>query len=252
MSAIGKVASLGAVSLALLGATSGCADNESSLFIIGVLSIDDNECVVTPTPEGPFLFSGTLDLELRDSYTAPLLVGNQLTERGSRNQLRTETSRIRMQGAEVTLEDANGGTIAEFSTLGSGFAHPASGTDPGYGGFLTELIPAGAPVQEGQYVAVVKVFGTTLGGQELESGELRFPIEVCTGCLIAYPPSAQDSNLGPGDGYLCAMNPADALGEGAEGTVGCFPGQDRTVSCILCSSFSDMCRDPNLNPYFQP
>ncbi len=251
MSAIAKIASFGGLSLALLGAVSGCADNESSLFIIGVLSIDDNECVVDPRPEGPFLFSGTLDLALRTSYSAPLLVGNQLTERGSRNQLRTETSRVRLEGAEVTLETANGATIAEFTTLGSGFAHPAADTDPGYGGFLADLVPPGAQVPEGQVVAIVKVFGTTLGGQELESAELRFPIEVCTGCLIAYPAAAFDSTLPAGADYLCATSPASALGEDAEGTLGCFPGQDRAVSCIFCSATSDICRDPALNPYQQ-
>lgn len=251
MSAIGKIASLSGLSLALLGALSGCADNESSLFIMGVLSIDDNECILEPRPEGPFLFSGTLDLALRTSYAAPLLVGNQVTERGSRNQLRTETSRIRLEGAEVTLEDANGGVIAEFTTLGSGFAHPSGGTDPGYGGFLADLVPAGADVPEGQLVAAVKVFGTTLGGQELESAELRFPIEVCTGCLIAYPPAAYDSNLDANEDYLCATSPASAIGEGAEGVLGCFPGQDRTVSCVYCSSFLEICRNPALNPYQQ-
>jgi hypothetical protein len=250
MTAFGKIAAT-CGSLALLGALSGCAENESSLFIVGVLSIDDNECVVEPRPEGPFLFSGTLDLALRTSYAAPLLVGNQLTERGSRNQLRTETSRIRLEGAEVTLEDANGGTIAEFTTLGAGFAHPAQDTAPGYGGFLADLIPAGAPVPEGQVVAAVKVFGTTLGGEELESAVLRFPIEVCTGCLVSYPPAAYDKDLPAGAAYLCATSPEKASGDNAEGVLGCFPGQDRPVSCIHCASFSDICRDPSLNPYQQ-
>jgi hypothetical protein len=97
----------------------------------------------------------------------------------------------------------------------------------------------------------VKVFGTTLGGQELESAELRFPIEVCTGCLIYYPPSAYDSTLDPNEPYLCATSPVTALGEDAEGVLGCFPGQDRPVSCIHCSAFSEICRDPAANPYQQ-
>lgn len=251
MSAIGKIASLGALSLALLGAVSGCAENESSLFIVGVLSIDDSECVITPNPSGPFLFSGTLDLALRSSYTAPLLVGNQLTERSSRNQIRAETSRVRLEGAEVTLEDVRGNRIARFSTLGSGFAHPASGTDPGYGGFLADLIPSGAPVSEGEVVAAVKVFGTTLGGQKLESAELRFPIQVCTGCLVTYPGDALDRNLPADQGYLCAESAATALGDNPEGILGCFPGQDRPFSCILCSATVELCRDPSANPHVQ-
>lgn len=249
MSAFGKLAATCGITALLAASLPGCAENESSLFIEGVLSIDDTECLLQPNPSGPFLLSGTLDTALRSSYAAPLVVGNQLTERGSRNQLRTETSRIRMEGAEVTLEDANGGVVAEFTTLGSGFAHPAAGTDPGYGGFFADLIPPGAPVGEGQYVAEVKVFGTTLGGQEIESAALRFPIEVCYGCLISYPPAAYDSSLDPGAPYLCAQSAQTALSEDALGAVNCFPGQDRPISCIYCSASLDICRDPALNPY---
>jgi hypothetical protein len=179
-----------------------------------------------------------------------LLVGNQLTERGSRNQLRTETSRVRLEGADVTLETSTGGEVSSFSTLGTGFVNPASGTDPSYGGMFAELIPPTISLGDGEYVARIKAYGTTLGGQDIESGELRFPIEVCYGCLINYPGSALDKNLAADSAYLCALSTADAVGgDDSLGTAGCNLGQDFPVSCVSCSATNDICRDPSLlNP----
>jgi hypothetical protein len=245
---------LTATLIALAGSSAlaaGCAENESMMFILGVAEISGSDCVLTPSLEGPFVGLGVLDLALSDTYIAPLVVGNQITERGSRNQLRTETSRVRLEGAEVVLESAGGATIAEFSTLGSGFVNPSAGTEAVYGGFFTQLIPPGAALAEGQYVAVIKVFGTTLGGQEIESAELRFPIDICFGCLVTYPGEAEDVSNGPGDPFLCATNAAEAVGgEAALASVGCFAGQDSAVSCLACSSLYDVCRDPALNPYY--
>ena len=101
------------------------------LFIVGVVDISASRLRhlrQTSTRRSSGL--GTLDLALRDSYVASILVGNQLTERGSRNQLRTETSRVRLEGAEVTLEDANGNELATFSTLGfrASFSRPRAPT----------------------------------------------------------------------------------------------------------------------------
>src|SRR5687768_7912553 len=70
-------------------ATLGCEDNESSLFIVGVLAIEETDCILTPEGNSLLRTSGVLDVSLRSSYTAGLLVGSQLTQRGSRDQLRT-------------------------------------------------------------------------------------------------------------------------------------------------------------------
>jgi hypothetical protein len=242
---------LGLAAVASSSLAAGCAENESMMFIVGVVDISDSDCTLEPNANGPFIGLGTLDTSIRTTYIAPIVVGNQITERGSRNQLRTETSRVRLEGAEVVLEDPNGGELAEFSTLGSGFVHPASGSDATYGGFFTNLIPPGASLGEGQYVAVIKVFGTTLGGEEVESAELRFPIDVCYGCLIAYPGSALDVNVAAGGDFECATNVASAVGgDDALGGVTCFPGQDSMVSCVQCASAYDICRDPAQNPYY--
>ncbi|HVJ19095.1 MAG TPA: hypothetical protein VM686_26935 [Polyangiaceae bacterium] len=249
MSWFRKMTAAGLV-LASSSIAAGCADNESMMFIIGVADITGSDCVLAPSSDGPFIGLGTLDVAIRDTYIAALVVGNQLTERGSRNQLRTETSRVRLEGAEVTLEDAGGAQLAEFTSLGSGFVHPAAGTDPSYGGFFTNLVPPGANLPEGQYVASIRVFGTTLGGQEIESGELRFPIDICNGCLVYYPGEALDASVAGGDPYLCATSPATAVDPEGAGAGTCNAGQDQMVSCVTCAASSPVCRDPALNPYY--
>ncbi len=80
----GAFAALGAAVL-----TPACADNNSSLVIVGVLYDPPPQCVVRPDPTSTMLGGGTLDLAFIKSYEAALLVGNQMTSRGSKQTLRT-------------------------------------------------------------------------------------------------------------------------------------------------------------------
>jgi hypothetical protein len=224
-------------------AAQGCEDNESSLFIVGVLAIEKTDCILTHEGTSILRTSGVLDLSLRSSYTAGLLVGSQLTQRGSRDQLRTETARLSLRGAEVRLESSTGGVIAEYTTIGTGFVHPAGGAEPGYGWMSVDLIPAGAPIGQGLVVANVRVFGDTLGGAEIESNEYPFAIRVCHGCLVSYPAEAADMTQGPGV-YLCAVRGDDT--PVSEEQV-CRIGQDVAVLCSDCAAQSAVCLDPCQN-----
>jgi hypothetical protein len=224
-------------------ATQGCEDNESSLFIVGVLAIEKSDCILTPEGTSILRTGGVLDLALRSNYTAGLLVGSQLTQRGSRDQLRTETARLTLRGAEVRLETSTGGVIAEYTTVGTGFVHPAAGAEPHYGTMSVDLIPAGAPIGEGLLVANMRIFGDTLGGDEIESNEYSFPIRVCYGCLVSYPAEAADMTQGPGV-YLCAVRGEDT--PVAEEQI-CRLGQDVGVPCSDCAAQSAVCLDPCQN-----
>src|SRR6478735_3482712 len=66
-----------------------CAENNSSLFVEGVMLLDPSTCVAKPDSSAILLAGGVMDVAFRSSYTAFVLVGNQLTQRGSREQLRT-------------------------------------------------------------------------------------------------------------------------------------------------------------------
>ena len=58
------------------------------------------------------------------------------------SQLRTETSRVQIEGAVVRLEDGKSTVWGPFTVPGSGFIDPASGGTPSYG--LTEAILLGS------------------------------------------------------------------------------------------------------------
>jgi hypothetical protein len=231
----------------------GCQDNESMLFIVGVLAVETTNCLAKPERGATLRAGGALDTSLASGYRAALLVGSQLTQRGSREQLRTETARLSLEGAEVTLNDAAGapldiGTANPFSTLGTGFVDPAGGTDPGFGVIFVDVIPGAIsdkvaqslPKGDGIIVAKIRAFGTTLGGQEVESGDYTFPLRICNGCLVSYPNSANSAAVG--DEYLCQATAATAAA-----TPVCFLGQDVPVPCTMCSGALEVCLHPCSN-----
>lgn len=245
--------------LALGGAllSGGCVDNDSSLYIAGVFDLSSSRCIAEPDSDSVMLANGIIDVEFARGYRAALLVGSQLTERGSREKLRTETSRLSVEGAHVTLYGTTGSQTS-YDTTASGIVQPASGTDPGLASIFVQLIrpddigdPAsgdfGTLGPPGQAIVRMRVFGTTLGGQEIESGDYDFTIYVCRGCLISYPPEAADPSAPMGT-YLCSLaadvtSPTDDI---------CFLGQDQQIPCTQCAAFSDACKNPADNPAYTP
>lgn len=219
----------------LFGA-SGCADNEGMLFVRQVIALPAGNCQAAADPSGLFWSSGVLDLALRDSYEASLLVGNQLVRRGSRDLLRTESSRVIIRGAEVALLNDQKAVISEFSVPAAGFIDPGSGDEPGYGVTSALLVPPGTATAGTRIVAEVRVFGDTLGGDEITSAALAFPITVCNGCLISYPADADDPAQ---PGYQCASSGSDTSGDPP-----CRLGQDEAVDCRLCAGVSQACLSP--------
>jgi hypothetical protein len=237
-----------AAGLILLGAgllETSCVDNLSSVFIYGVMDINSTQCLAQPTTTSVLLASGTLDRAFSHGYQAALLVGSHLTSRGSREKLRTETSRLQITGAHITLYGTTGYTTS-FDTPATGLVNPATGTDPGLAAVFARIVreqdfPNLGP--DGQMIARIKILGTTLGGEDLESGVFDYPISICTGCLVTYPSSALD----PGGSGMCDQA-ADAMTE----TNVCFYGQDVTFPCNLCAATSDLCSDPSQNPFYYP
>jgi hypothetical protein len=221
---------------------SGCADSESMLFVRQVQkpALSGTTCTVDSTTSSDTIPSGLLDVAFRLQYTASLLVGNQLVPRGNSSQLRTETSRIAIQGSVVRVQDSNG--VVRWGPVtvpGSGFIDPASGTNPSFG--VTDTILLGSElgaqlaadpqVQMGlvrHLTSVVKVFGRTLGGLNVDSGEFDFPLTVCYRCLIQFPPDAQD----PRAAVIPNCNLAPATGTTL--TPPCQFGQDDNIDCRIC------------------
>ena len=244
------VLSVGLLSFSTLALTPSCADNNSSLFVLGVIAIDASACIAKNDTSSPMLAEGTLDTAFATSYTAFLLVGNQLTQRGSREQLRTETSRISLRGAEVTLTTLDGKQIGNYSTVGTGFIDASQGDSPAYAAMAVNVIPpalgSSAAVKAARVVlAKIRVFGDTLGNTSITSSELDFPINICEGCLVKYDtfdPAFPDS-------YMC---PAASSKSVATDAAPCAVGQDKPFSCTSCAGAYPLCKDPGLNPSYTP
>ncbi|MCA9640097.1 MAG: hypothetical protein H6718_08430 [Polyangiaceae bacterium] len=206
--------------LCAAAATSGCADNESQLFIVGV-AIPDGECLVTPDEGTAIYLGGVMDVAFTNTYTGTLLVGNQVTQRGSREETKTETSRIAIRGAEVQIFTPQQQLINEYTVAATGFANQAPNGDAAYGVASVTLIDgATGSTLAGQVagggttgvVVEVRVFGDTLGGSEITSAKLTYPITVCEGCLFTCPP--EDPNL----------------------PIPCSIGNDQPVDCGACAN----------------
>jgi hypothetical protein len=198
MANLWKQGVLGGLALVAGLGIQGCTDDETGLYIDGVMAVIAPQCTVRADPGGTQLLGGTLDITVRPTYDAVLLVGNQFTPRGDKQNLRAETMVVTVTGAVVRLFDALGTAVSEFSVPATGVIQPDSGAEPGFGNVDVTLIP-GAEVERlldpanGELppgslnsitrVARVSVFGSTIGGNEVESSEFTYVINVCRGCL---------------------------------------------------------------------
>jgi hypothetical protein len=221
------------------------------MFIVGVAERKAGTCTPKAALDSPVLARGTLDRVFASEYVASLLVGNQVTAQGSRDRIRTETSRIELKGAEVHLETSQGAELAPpFSSVGSGFVDAASGTDPAFSVMSTTLVPASiaSKLPLGTLVAKVRVFGTSLGGRDIESAELGFPIEICEGCLVSYPAEDRDLTSDSPD-YQCKVA-TDMPSGSSDVDLPCQLGIDIAAPCMLCSGVSDVCMSPTKNCYY--
>ncbi len=227
-----------------------CAENDQAIFVRHTIAPPaartGTSCLYTPDPTQPFISGGVVDAALRSSYTMHVLVGSQLIARGDPAQPRSESNRVRLSGAVVRVTDVNGLLLGEFTSLGSAFIDPAPGTNASFTPFFFNGIDAAtlAKITAGGVtsklvVVNAKVFGTTLGGVDVESGEFAFPVQVCTGCLVSF--ATGDDPLT--DGVDCNLAKASAGGvTAAPPQAPCEFGQDESVPCQICSEALPACR----------
>lgn len=223
-----------------------CVDNDQSLYIKQVMAPPTGgDCTFQADPSQPALFEGTMDVALRSSYQAVVLVGNQMIARSDNLGARAESNKAHLDGAIVRITDANGNDINEFTAQASGFADASNGTIANFGLMGITLLdpPTLAKINIGTngtlVLAKVKVFGETLGGVDLESGEFQFGIRVCRGCLVSFT-DADDPAV---DGVDCNLSVTSTpTGGAAQLELPCFPGQDVSVPCAYCRSDIDECK----------
>jgi len=245
---LGRVVSIVAVAIVASAAAPACATNDESIYIRAVLAPpstkQNGQCVFTNDPQQAALFEGLLDVGVRDSYTAVLHVGNQMIARGDPNAPRAESNRIHINGAVIRVTDPNNNALAgcpkdcEFTSFADGaVADPQTANTPSF--IAASLIAIDEPTANTiagivtgpssttLVIANIKVFGKTLGGVDVESGEFRFPIRACNGCSVKFT-NADYAPRPP----TCARDVNATASASTEG--GCFVGQDAPTNCEDC------------------
>jgi hypothetical protein len=236
-----------------------CAHDDSSFFLDAVLAPPQGAtsgCIYTDDNTQPSYSFGILDVGAEtayaDAYYAEFLAGNQLTPMANQQLNMTETSRIIIAGAVVTITDANGDAIpggtSSFTSPGAGEVDPSSGGTPGYGpvnfvivdpktvGALRKQLPNLGDRET--ILTYTKAFGTTLGGDHVETNTFEFPLTACNGCLVEFdtdPTKEPQPNC-----------------QGVEVSTGstatpCYYGQDVAFDCHNCSGYSSFCECGQLN-----
>ncbi len=267
MNSVGVIASL----MVLLTVLGGCQDREIAMSILNVRPFDSMQCIPVEDAE-LFQTSGTIDMAVRNTYFAALNVESNLVDIPTTKGFQITDNRISTNA--ILLRSA---TI-EFSTLDQLSAQippkrsiPLSGTlDEGMNMVLTgvELLDANTLAQirnsqefistaQGEakpvrtsitLLARIRLSGETIDGREAESNEFLYPIEVCNGCRIAYPPEMVTQR----GGFLtCPPPSADEDDEGNEMVCAAALGMDsqfvdcRTCQGIAVDSFArQLCQPP--------
>ena len=240
----GHVVSLVAAGLALGVVMPACADNNQTVFIRGFLAPSANRqngiCVYSDDPQQPQLFGSRMDVGITDSYFGVILFGNQLNPRGDSLNNRAESNRVQIFGGVVRVTNPDGSLIREFTSSSVGFADPQQNNAPDYG--VMGMVVVDAPTKDLLVGALpnrtvsktiiinVKIFGKSLGGEDVESGEFHQPMEVCNGCLVDFSSGNEEtSKVQPN-----CLKPL-AAGGGGGAIKPCFSGQDEGTPCQTCA-----------------
>lgn len=243
----------------------GCDAQEFSIQLQGISPLDTSTCAAQKQGINSSLLSrGTVDLVLASDYSVNLSLVNLLQNPLTVNNLSTDdgyinTTDINLTNAVVRyidIDEVGLGFEAESEVplaglLQSGVTDPVSQkvtiitnnmmTDLRDGGLYNGRNASGriAPIK-GSYtlVVAVKLQGKTLDGKRVESNEINFPIDICTGCRV--------STQGRGD--LCEM-PSDAESELLLSCPSSIGKDEVYASCALCTqvavdqSFAPLCKD---------
>jgi hypothetical protein len=160
---------------------SACADKgDEGMFIVNNTAVTGGAaCTTTGAITQPFTASGEISYNAATSggsgYIMTPLIESRITALVGQEAQRT----IHLEGANVTLTKATGGTSQNFTALFAGSLAPNGGTtNVGF-----ELIPVssitalGNASQNTEIVASVTVYGT-LGGGRIDAEPFTYPVTI--------------------------------------------------------------------------
>ncbi len=231
------------VAIFILLVAGACVQETPAIFIVQNSALDPS-CEPSKTATGEVLGAGRMDLTVARSYRMNLLVENLMgssaeASLGGGGAAGTyEGNRVTFTNALVSIQGPENGLQVALPT---DQAIPISGTLEPNTSTVVEMDVIGnalgsqlaaAITRRGTIVPLtvtVRFEGVTTSGTDVESNSFRFPMEVCRGCLLDFPPEADDPDY----------EQADCLAEQTESTSTeelCFPGQDEPLDCRVCQN----------------
>jgi len=251
-----------ALLIGVAGIFAGCAEDIPEIRIVANQPLSD-QCLPSASQTNEFIARGVLDLFITDQYVISPLVTNTMVPSesvifGGGAGGAGGLTGTRWEANTVTLTRA----VAEFSgpeNLGVPLPRSLNLTitgsaDPGatvalslqvvtanVANLLRSSVLLASPGQSITILVKLKMFGETTAGNEVDSNEFVYPIEVCNGCLLEYPTEAIDPAFpAPNCRLIDDFSSADS-------ELPCFPGQDEAVDCrAICPLvLGDEERDPD-------
>lgn len=182
------------------GSGGGNAAAADGVVVRGCVVLPRDTCMVQPSLSAQMRLGGSVDGLYRDTYTCVAIVENARTAQGSASEQERVSfteARVQVMTSDGQLIKRSDGLSAQYNVPITGFADASSGGVNGVGavqfsmldvGTLQALTAAAASAAATEHVvAHVIIAGNTLGGTEVTSNELEYPIDVCAGCLCEAP-----------------------------------------------------------------
>lgn len=217
----------------LVCAVSACADKgDEGMFILNNTAPPAGAlCVFTGDPAQPFTAAGEIAYDSPSGYFFSPLIESRITAVANQESERT----IHLEGADVSLTVANGGSNQKFTALFSGSVAPNGGTtNVGF-----ELMPkssitalGGTGSQNVEVVASITIYGT-LGGGRVDGEPFQYPITI----------------IGRGNGIVNVLGSCAnmMLPTGTNTGNACNKFQDGTVDCCSCGDVTKPVCPPVFN-----
>lgn len=198
----------------------GCVDKGDEGFFIlnnSAPPTGGTSCTFTGDKAQPFIAAGAISYNSPDGYLFSPLLESRITAVMGQEATRT----IHLEGANITLQVANGGTKQNLTALFSGSLEPNGGTT----NVSFEVLPKssitslGNAGQNVEIVATVTPYGT-LGGGRIDGEPFQYPI------TIVAPANGITESVGS-----CTLTtfPMPTVSANA-----CNPYQDGQLACCTC------------------
>jgi hypothetical protein len=204
------------LSILLLVGFAGCVGDDGPAVLVTGVVLPDDSCEFNAGDA--MLAGGVFDVSSMTAYDLYPVFINQLVDRSAAAPPRANPNDVTILGAEITIQDAAGGTIAfaglpnPFTIRGSAFI-PTQGQEaaasvvipPAYAQVLAGSLGTD-PLAQQSILVEYAAFGETSGNVAIDVGPFVWPVTICGGGCLILPPDPEADQCCPsvyGQDRLC-------------------------------------------------